>query len=221
MNISEKIGITVVTLESREPDLRFFERMGRKRPPLTPDLFPYYAGSLADYDDGYYNVEGEYDEIYQDELEVLNQHSFEDINKISKIVEESEIEEKPSDRKDVMTNNIENISTNKTSKIIESSDEYLSKQLDAFDSASNDVHVNSFNDVIKQEQNKKDDAVESFSVSEPVNEKQIELSAESTKPQTNDESINGNQAKFVVKANAKNKYYEDVLDTVNNLFETK
>lgn len=48
MDIINKIGTFQVTLESRGPNYKLINQLTRPHQPLTPDLFPFYAGSWVD-----------------------------------------------------------------------------------------------------------------------------------------------------------------------------
>lgn len=246
MCMINKIGTMTITLSSKPMDQKMIDKMTRKRPPLTPDLFPYYAGTWEDdYDDYYYDENGnlvyyadevvdldndaslesgqpnqdtqfmDYDEIYRDELEAINQPKIEDLNKISSIVEEVEAE----------SSKVESL---KNDPIYDE----LTKKLDSIDNQINDIHHQKFND-IKIENKKDQDKTPTISVSEKiVIEKQeepvLEKEALSNTPSDvetivveklqNDSLDEKYKPKFVVKANEKNNYYEDVLEIVNAIF---
>lgn len=245
MCMINKIGTMTITLSSKPMDQKMIDKMTRKRPPLTPDLFPYYAGTWEDdYDDYYYDENGnlvyyadevvdpnygvdlesdkpnqdsqfmDYDEIYRDELEAINQPKIEDLNKISSIVEEVEAESSM-------------VQTFKNDPIYDE----LTKKLDAIDNQINDIHHQKFND-IKIESKKDVNQTPTVSISEKIvmekQEQPVPLKEALSNPQSDIETIvveklqdpldEKYKPKFVVKANEKNNYYEDVLEIVNAVF---
>lgn len=232
MSISDKIGTHIIEIIGKAPNYEMMERMSAKRAPLSPNLFPFYAGTLEDnygyYDENGFYIEGDYaleydegevlaedemsdyDEVYKDELEAVNHPSFEDIEKISKLVDETE------------------------------GDKDLQAKLDDLDKDHEDVHVAKFNDV--QEAEEKKDVAPTISISEPVKEEVIEVKPEPTPvppvppmpapvsatpaptpapvppvppvsitPKEVEENSNSYAAKFTTEAKAKSEYYSEVL----------
>ncbi len=226
MSISDKIGTHIIEVIGKAPNYDMIERITSKRAPLTPDLFPWYAGTLDDdygyYDENGFYIEGEpyyeaeaynedemsdYDEVYKDELEAINHPSFEDIEKISKLVDETEGQ--PED---------------------------LQTKLDTLDKGLEDVHVAKFNDVQPEE---KKDVAPTLSISEPVEDVVVEMKPSpvppppvppvsaaptptptpvppvpptSVTPQEVEENSNSYAAKFTTQAKPKSEYYSEVLE---------
>ncbi len=242
MSISDKIGTHIIEVIAKAPDYDLIERLHAKRAPLTPDLFPYYAGTLEDdygyYDENGFYIEGEpyydeevlaedemsdYDEVYKDELEALNHPSFEDIEKISKLVDETE-----------------------------GNKEDLQSKLNDLDKEHDDVHVAKFNDVSAEE---KKDVAPTISITEPVKEEVKEEVVEvkptpapvppvppvapapvnaapapapvppvppvppvSITPQEVEENSVSYAAKFQTEAKSKTEYYSEVLEVEDPTF---
>ncbi len=237
MSINDKIGTHIIELIGGKPNYEFIDRITAKRAPLTPDLFPYYAGSLED-GYGYYDENGfwvdenmeaalayeeelaedemsDYDEVYKDELEALNHPSIEDIEKISKLVDETEGSDKKED---------------------------LIEKLDKIEKDHDDAHVAKFNDVVKEEPKK--DVAPTISFSEPVKEEVKPTPAPippvppvppvsaapaaapvppvppvSITPKEVEENSNSYAAKFATEAKAKSEYYTDVLEKEDETFK--
>ena len=237
MSINDKIGTHRIELIGGEPNYDMIDRITAKRAPLTPDLFPFYAGTLDDgygfYDEnGFWIEEGippyeaeelaedemsDYDEIYKDELEAFNHPAIEDIERISKLVEETEgTSEKQED---------------------------LQNKLNDLDKGHNDVHVAKFNDVAKEEPKK--DVAPSISISEPVKEVATApvppvppvppvsvapaqapekapvppVPPVSITPNEVEENSKSYAAKFTADAKPKDEYYSEVLEVVNPDFK--
>ncbi len=244
MSIQDKIGTHRIELIGGEPNYDMIDRITAKRAPLTPDLFPYYAGSLDDgygfYDEnGYWIEEGiptyeaeelaeddlsDYDEIYRDELEAFNHPAIEDIERISKLVDETEGTIKK--------------------------EEDLQNKLNDLDKEHNDVHVSTFNDVAKEEPKK--DVAPSLSITEPAKEEvktapvppvppvppmppvppvSVAPVVEPEKapvppvppvsitPKEVEENSNSYAAKFTTEAKPKSEPYTDVLEDLDDSFK--
>lgn len=202
MSISSKIGTHVIEVVAKAPNFEMIERLHAKRAPLSPAMFPYYAGTL-DSGYGYYDEKGfyieeepyldetlladeemsDYDEVYKDELEALNHPSFEDIEKISKLVDETE-------------------GTN-----------HVQAKLDNLDKNHEDIHVAKFNDVKPELENK--DVKPTISISEPIQAAPTPVPPVPPAPsiiKDNQENSNSYAAKFTTEAKPKGEYYTEVLD---------